>query len=299
MHQSNQYLATLEFLPELEGTGIGILYPFRLPICIQCQYCILSTNLHAHIKEHKLATIASFTPAKQDLVIKKYNLSMLDSKPLDGSVALPNLRQVEGSTCTLCPFKSASKDAIRKHPGTHRKDYKPSDLPSDFMRPALLQTFFAPTAKGAGGGYIQVQRSIKPKIKPSDFIQDMLEAQKDAFDPPILDQDDPRTVSPFPHIAEWASWVNRFPPSVLRYLQEQQWSIRPGMVKDCLTLIDRSTALQHFTDSPVRCHLASSKSVYKEKFSLILMKTIERANIPLHPGVVLGCQRTSGVAHLN
>jgi hypothetical protein len=268
-HRSNRILDYLERPVDLAGVGIGILHPVNLPVCLECQYCIQSVNLYAHIHSHKLATKAGFTKATQEAVIQKHHLSLLASKPEDGGPILPGLKQVEGSMCPQCPFKSTSAQSIQRHASVH----KTSQGLKTKMTPVLLQTFFAPSSqsledKSQTGGYIQVQRSQShSRKKPSDFIPDMLKAQEDTYDPPIIDQEDPRTVAPFAHITEWALWVNLYPAAVLRQLRDKEtkWKILPGMVNDCLALFAKSKELCVFGNSGIRCHLAASKYVIPYK----------------------------------
>ena len=224
---------------------------------MQCQYCVQSVNLHGHVHTHKLAIKAAFTKDTQNVMIKKYHLSLAASKPKDGGPILPGLQQLEATMCKLCPFKSTSVQKIRKHRSTHPSESKTC------MEQVLLQTFFAPSTPGIeGGGYIQVKRLENIVMeRPSDFIKDMLIAQRDAYNPPIIDQEDPRTVAPFAHISEWADWVNQYPAAVLRQLRDKEsyWKILPGMVNDILALFEKSKALCTFTNSGIRCHLATSK----------------------------------------
>ena len=251
------YFITVVFeRPEdLAGVGIGILRPFNLPVCIECQYCIQSTNLYAHIHGHKLAAKNVFTKETQEAMIRKYRLSIMVPKPHDGGSILPTLQQIEGMACKLCPFKSISDQMIRRHRSSHQD--------KACMEAVLLQTFFAAKTAGIeGGGYIQVKRleNIR-REKPSDFIKDMLTAQQDSYNPPIIDQEDPRTVAPFAHISEWADWVNQYPAAVLRQLRDKEtyWKILPGMVNDVLALFIKSKDLCTFINSGIRCHLATSK----------------------------------------
>lgn len=258
--------------PSLIATGLAVLgNHFNAILCLECEICIPAEFALGHLDEkHKYTKLSQEEFAA---VVRTNNLDRRHKDIINNVKAsrsfqqCPWLEQTPGWWCEECGYATTSQIRAEEHqkrPGhafTEEEVYLNGDRHRRLRRvlQGTVQSLFAVNLSGIIPS-IPYEAQGSPATAFQVFTQ-LLALDRELFNPPLVSQDDPRTVHPFIRISGFQRWLKAMGLKEVEALQAlMKLSTMPlgkRLERHCKEMMDCSFALCMPELYMARCHVNS------------------------------------------
>ncbi|KAG8987420.1 hypothetical protein FRB90_003354 [Tulasnella sp. 427] len=254
--------------------GLAVIEDLQAILCIECRRCIPWNQIAGHLKEqHKRSgvntkSVTTFA-SKQNLC--RSSADIIDEvKQTRQFLSCPWLAQETGWWCEVCAYATTSERMAAEHTSNPEHDYPAVAVMVDGNRHFRRQAVIA--------GKVQTLYTVKlggliPSLEgtPSDALpsaskvfRHIIAMEKELFEPPIIAQDDPRTVHPFIKLSGFQRWLGAMTWREVETLQarmrtSKEWG--PRLRQHCVTMMEHSFSFCTPQNYMACCHINSPTTV--------------------------------------
>ncbi|KAG8932633.1 hypothetical protein FRC01_012975 [Tulasnella sp. 417] len=215
----------------LRSSGLAILGHYKVILCIQCMVCIPTEHVIGHLKDNH-----RFTDLDKARFRQFAQLGGLDGTPADIVAKVkksrqfqqcPWLKQLPGWWCEHCGYATTSKSMsdLHRRQADHPFHEKTILLNGETHKTreqvveGTVQTLFPVNVSGTIPSAISSVQNA-PLEPASKVFQELQKLKEDLFNPPIISQDDPRSLHPFIVTSGFSEWIGKMTWDEVHALQK-------------------------------------------------------------------------------
>lgn len=259
----------------LETAGLVVIVELKAVLCIECQHCLPLSHVIGHLKDaHKstgLTTKVFMDFAHLEGLAMEAKNVIAKVKDTRRFTASRWLRQEKGWWCEECGYATKSEAQAKHHKQNAEHPFSEKVVKvnnnryrrSNTVIEGQLQTLFVQNQGGLIPSLPRTDSDATTETSASKLFRKIIDVENDTFEPPIINQDDPRTVHPFIHTSGFQRWLGDRTWKEVEGLQAlwnlEQFSWGAQLREDCQEMMSMMFALCLPENYSARCQVNSPR----------------------------------------